>query len=156
MLEPAAAAAVAGLVAGVAYLPGRMLFATLLTPYDSLAPLSRIAALLLGPDFLPPEPAGFLVVSMALMLHLSFSILCAQLIGRFVHGCSLGHALWRGAAFGIGLFVVNYLWIAPHLFPWFVEGAHGGTAVCHLAYGAIVAGCYALLCRPGPRGKTGP
>ena len=46
--------------------------------------------------------------------------------------------------------MVNYFWIVPRLFPGFVEGAHGGTAVCHLAYGAIAAGCYALLCRPAP------
>lgn len=151
ILDPAAAAAVAGVVAGIVYVPGRMLFATLLTPHESLAPLSRIAALLLGRDVLPPEPAGFVVVTMALMLHLSFSVLCAQLIGRFVHGCSPGHAVWRGAAFGVGLFVLNYLWLAPLLFPWFVDGAHGGTAVSHLAFGAIAGGCYALLCRPARR-----
>ena len=150
VLQPAAAATVSGLVAGVVYVPGRMLFAALLTPHESLAPLSRIAALLLGPDVLPPEPAGFVVVSMALMIHLTLSIVCGQLIGRIVHGCSPGHAVWRGAAFGVGLFVLNYLWLAPRLFPWFVDGAHAGTAVSHLAFGAIAAGCYALLCRDDP------
>ena len=150
VLDPGAAAAVAGLVAGIVYLPGRMLFAVLLTPNESLAPLSRIAALLLGPDVLPPEPAGFRVVSMALMLHLAFSVMCGHLIGRLVGGCSAGHAIWRGAAFGLGLFVVNYFVLAPRLFPWFVEGAHAGTAVSHLVFGGVAAGCYALLCRPAP------
>lgn len=150
VLQPAAAATVAGLVAGLVYVPGRMLFAALLTPHESLAPLSRIGALLLGPDALPPEPAGFRVVSIALMIHLTLSIICGRLIGRLVHGCSPGRAIWRGAAFGMGLFVLNYLWLAPHLFPWFVEGAHGGTAVSHVVFGGIAAACYVLLCRPDP------
>lgn len=138
----------AGIVAGIVYLPGRMLFAVLLTPHDSLAPLSRIAALLLGPDVLPPEPANFVVVSMALLLHFGLSILYAQLIGQLVDGCGAGQALWRGAAFGLALFVVNFLGLAPRLFPWFAEGAHAGTAVSHVVFGIVAAACFTLLRRP--------
>ena len=69
----------AGLVAGIVYVPGRMLFALVLTPHGASAPLSRIAALLLGPDVLPPEPPTFVVITIALLIHFGLAIFAASL-----------------------------------------------------------------------------
>lgn len=147
-LEPSSAAAVCGVVAGAVYLPVRMLFAELLTPHGLLAPFQRIAAVLMGPDALPPAHAGFVAVSMALLVHLSLSLTLGQVIAHVVHRLRAHIAVLVGIAAGLGLFVVNYLVIAPLLLPWFSDGAHVGTALAHMVFGGVAAGVYTLLRKP--------
>jgi hypothetical protein len=149
-LEPPAAGALAGLVAGVVYLAGRMLAAELLTPHGPLAPFARIAALLMGPDVLPPTDATFGVVTMALMIHGVLCVFCGQIIGRVVDALDL-NAIDVGLCVGLGLFILNYFVLAPLLFPWFSGGAHVGTAISHMLFGAVAAGAYALLRVPRTR-----
>lgn len=148
VFDPGTAAVLAGLIAGLVYMPGRMLFAVLWTPHGSGAPLNRIAALLLGPDVLPPHPTNFVVIGIALLIHACLCLVCGQVIGHLVrHQRPLGAAL-RGLAIGLGIFVLNYFVIAPLMFPWFADGAHIGTALSHMVFGAVGAGVFALLCRP--------
>ena len=147
-LDPGTAAVLAGLIAGVVYMPGRMLFAAVLTPHGSGAPLNRIAALLLGPDVLPPHPTTFVVIGIALLIHACLSLVCGQVIGHLVRHRPVLRAALLGLAIGLGIFALNYFVIAPLMFPWFADGAHVGTALSHMVFGAVAAGVFALLCRP--------
>jgi hypothetical protein len=148
IFDAGAAAALAGLIAGAVYMPGRMLFAAAWTPHGSGAPLNRIAALLLGPDVLPPQPTSFVVIGIALLIHACLSLVCGQFIAHLVRRRPPVRAALFGLAIGLAIFVLNYVVIAPLMFPWFTDGAHLGTALSHMVFGAVAGGVFSLLRRP--------
>lgn len=154
--QPSALAGVpAGVIAGLAYLAAQVLFALALGGTGS-EPFQRIAAILLGPDAVPP-PAEWSarVVGMALIIHLPLSAVYGRLVDvlvmRTTHAATAG-AL--GAIAGAALFVLNRTLIAPHVFPGFDASHTLPTAVDHVLFGTVAAlVCFYLRRHLAMRGK---
>lgn len=136
----------AGVVAGAAYLLAQML-ALLAAGAGGSEPFQRIAAILLGPDVLPPPVAwDARVVSIALLIHVPLSALYGRLVDLVVmRSETLVRGAILGAVVGLVLFAVNRLLIASFVFPWFDASRNLLTAVNHMLFG-LVAGvlCVAL------------
>jgi hypothetical protein len=132
-----AASGIAGLVAGLAYLGAQMSLSTVLGLGGPAASLQRIGAILLGPDAAPPGQTAFVETAMGLLIHLPLSLVLGFLIGALVQGRSAPVAAARGAAVGVGFFVVAFYLVAPSVFPWFLEVRNVGTALDHAMFGAL-------------------
>jgi hypothetical protein len=131
-----AAAGVAGLVAGLAYLCAQMGFSTLLGLGGALASLQRIAAILLGPDALGPHPAPT-DLAMGLLIHVPLSLVAGYFIGHMARGRSAPVSAAIGAGIGLAFYSLAFYVIAPSAFPWFVDVRNAATAVDHAMFGAI-------------------
>jgi hypothetical protein len=134
--SPRSAAGVAGLVAGVAYLGVQMGFSTVLGLGGALASLQRIAAILLGPDALAPDP-GPTDLAMGLLIHLPLSLLAGYFIGHMVRSRYALTAAAIGAVIGLVFYGLAFYVIAPSAFPWFVDVRNAATGANHMMFGAI-------------------
>jgi hypothetical protein len=140
-LAPAGANAVAGMVAGAAYLAAQMTFSAALGLDGPWAPLQRIGAMLLGPDAAPPGRVEAVAVVIALFIHLPLSALYGRVIGA---GSGLlardtAGAAALGALLGLLVFGLDFYVIAPSAFPWFLEVRNAATACDHAIFGALCA-----------------
>jgi hypothetical protein len=149
----AAAGALAGLLAGIAYLSAQMLASAVVRDEAAVAPLLRISAILLGPDAaLPTAELDFVNVSMALFIQVPLAIAYGRLIAAIIRRFDLLmlQAVAAGMLTGIGLYVVNYWFIVPAAFPWF--DVHGGvlTLAYHALFGMLTGYLYCRL-RPARR-----
>lgn len=153
---PSALAGVpAGLVAGIAYLLAQALFAVLAYGGTGAEPFQRIAAILLGPDAAPP-PGEWTsrAVGIALIIHVPLAAIYGRIVDVLVmHFDHLAVAAAIGAMFGAMLYVLNFQWIAPAVFPWFGDSPALATAADHVLFGAVAALlCVALRRRFADRG----
>lgn len=135
-LGEGAAAGVAGLIAGLAYLGAQMGFSALLGLGGALASLQRIAAILLGPDALAPHPAST-DLAMGLLIHLPLSLVAGCFIGHMARGRGAPASAAIGAAIGLAFYGLAFYLIAPSAFPWFVDVRNAATAADHVMFGAI-------------------
>jgi uncharacterized membrane protein YagU involved in acid resistance len=127
-----------GLVAGAAYLAAQMSFTSLIQGDSAWAPLHRMAAILLGPDAAtPPFDAPMTLVGIALMIHFTLAIVYGRIVDWLVRGSAPQFAALLGAAFGLGIYVLNFWVFAPIAFPWFEESRSIVTAMDHAIFGAV-------------------
>lgn len=137
----------AGVIAGVVFIIVEMLLVWLVQGMSPWAPPRMMAAMVLGPDVLPP-PADFSLMAMmaALAIHFPLSIVYGLILGWVVHRLEMLAAVLVGAAFGlIAVYAVNFYVIAPVAFPWFVEAQNWVSALAHAIFGAVLAGSYAAM-----------
>ena len=99
-----AAGGVAGLIAGLAYIAAQMVFSTILRLDGPLAPLQRIAAILLGPDALPPGHVPVVELTMGMLIHLPLSLVFGFVIADRVRGFGANSGALLGAIAGLLLF----------------------------------------------------
>jgi hypothetical protein len=146
--EPVAGV-VGGFVAGLAYLLAQVAFTVAVRPGTAAEPLQRIAAILLGPDAAPP-PAEFTLVmfGMALIIHFGLAMAFGRLVSVLAWGRSTGAGILVGALVGLALYVIDFVLIAPHAFPWFLDSIRPVTVADHALFG-VVAAAVALALR-GP------
>jgi hypothetical protein len=139
----------AGVIAGLVFVIVEMLLVWLVQGMSPWAPPRMMAAMLLGPEILPP-PADFSLVAVAtaMVVHLPLSIVYGLILGWAVHRLGMGAALLVGAAFGlIAVYAVNFYLIAPMAFPWFVEARNWVSALGHVIFGVVLAGVYVAMRR---------
>ena len=132
------AAAMAGLLAGGVYLLMQMSFSAWLRDSSYLAPLQRIAAIVLGQDAAPPSDgltAGATVI--ALLVHFGLAIAYAACAGAIFRQMEKWEAISVGPILGYALYIVNFLLIAPRLFPWFEPVDGPLTALAHVMFGLV-------------------
>ncbi len=102
------------------------------------------AAIVLGPDVLPP-PASFdgRIVLIATLVHFALAIVYGLMLAWLIARLRSGASLFAGAAFGLCVYAVNMYGFAT-VFPWFASSRDWITAVTHVVFGVILAGVYRL------------
>lgn len=138
----------AGLIAGVVFLMLEMLLVWLVAGQSPWGPPRMIAAIALGRDVLPP-PATFAigVVAVAMMIHFALSVVYGLIGAWLVHRFDLAVALVVGAIYGWAIYAINFLFIAPAMFPWFQEARGMISIFSHIVFGAVLTGSYIALRR---------
>jgi uncharacterized membrane protein YagU involved in acid resistance len=146
------AGVIAGLVAGSAYLAAQVAFSGTLQDASFLAPLQRIAAILVGTDDLPPATEfSMTILGMALLIHFSLAVVFGRFVDLAVRHRTGAPALVRGVGVAVLLYGVNYFLIAPSTFPWFEENRGLTTLVDHMLFGAVCAAVYVQVRRARPQ-----
>jgi hypothetical protein len=141
---PAAAGEIAGAIAGATYLLVQMSIAR----GAAVAPLQRIAAMVLGPEAaLPPAQAGLPVLALALVLHFALAVVYGRFVCTLVWQRRVASALLLGAASGVALYGLNFELLAPTAFPWFAAATRLATLADHALFGALAAAVCLLLRR---------
>jgi hypothetical protein len=143
------AATWAGIIAGLVFVMVEMLLVWIVQGMSPWAPPGMMAAMVLGPEILPP-PSGFSmkIMAIAMMIHIPLSVIYGLVLGWAIHRLEMGAALMAGAAFGlIAVYGVNFYLIAPMVFPWFVEARNWISVVSHVMFGMILAGTYIAMRR---------
>lgn len=108
-----------------------------------------MAAMLMGPEILPP-PADFslMAVIVAMLIHFPLSIVYGLILGWAIHRLEMGAALLVGAAFGlIAVYAINFYVIAPMAFPWFVDARNWISVLAHIVFGVVLSGSYVAMRR---------
>lgn len=132
----------AGLIAGMLYIGVEMFFTPLFLGESGIAPLQRIAAIVLGARALaPPENATAETLLIGIGVHLVLSILFASIIAAAVHRSGPTAGVMVGAMAGLVLYTVNY-YAFTAVFPWFVSGRTWVTVFAHLIFGFVGAWIY--------------
>ena len=128
--------ALAGLVAGIVFAMLTMLWTAVNGP-GAMAAFQMIASLPYGGDAPQPLTAGTVVLGGAIHLALSvvYGIVFALLLPRRV---SRPVAYAAGAAFGLALYVVNFLILAPLAFEVFQMAHQGFEVVVHVLFGLLL------------------
>ena len=148
-LSPALAGVAAGLVAGAAYLVAQASFHAAILGRAWPEPLQRIAAMLLGEDAAPPPAElSLTIVGFALLIHFSLAIVYGRIVERLTVRASPAIAAARGGAFGVFLYAVNFLVVAPVAFPWFEASPIAVTLLDHVLFGAVAGLACVVLREP--------
>ncbi|MGH7459193.1 MAG: hypothetical protein ACREKN_08985 [Longimicrobiaceae bacterium] len=134
-----------GVIAGAVFMILEMMMVPIFLGDSAWAPPRMIAAIVLGQDVLPP-PATFDlgILMVAMVVHFVLSILFAIILALLIARRSLGKALAVGAAFGFGLYLVNFYGFTA-LFPWFAMARNWVSIVAHVLFGLIAAWSYHRL-----------
>jgi hypothetical protein len=148
----------AGLVAGAVFLALEMVLWPLLGLGTAWVPLRMIAAILLGPEVLPP-PSGFHagVLVAALLVHFSLSTVYASVFSAMryllLHGWNQpGLAELPHGMYGLVIYLINF-YLFTGLFPWFVEARHEISVLVHLVWGLMLPWTYDTLSAHGRRSR---
>ena len=139
----------AGLIAGAAFMMLEMFLVWALKGESPWGPPHMMAAMVMGKDVLPPPgtwaPFSMTIMMVAMMVHAMLSIVYGLIGAWIVHRFDLGVALLIGAGYGFALYVLNFLIIAPVMFPWFGMARGGISIFSHVLFGAILTGAYVGL-----------
>lgn len=143
------AGAVAGLIAGAVFMMVEMAMVMMFMGESPWGPPRMMGAMLLGQGALPPPATfdmGIIMAAMAVHVPLSvvYGLIGAWLIRRF----DWGGAALIGAAFGFAIYIVNFYFVAPAMFPWFVMARNWISAVTHIVFGIVLGLSYVALRRP--------
>jgi uncharacterized membrane protein YagU involved in acid resistance len=131
-----------GVVAGAIFMVLEMMMVPIFLGDSAWAPPRMIAAIVMGQDVLPPPATfDFGILMVAMVVHFVLSILFAIVLALVIARMSLGTALAVGAAFGLGLYVVNFYGFTA-LFPWFAMARNWVSIVTHVLFGLIAAWWY--------------
>lgn len=143
-------AVTAGLIAGIAFLAVEMVSMTLAAETDAWLPVRLIASLLIGKDVMlsallyglitPETPAIFTigVLVMALLLHLTMSVVLSTIIGALCRVKNIGLAISIGAGCGLAIYLINFYGISA-IYPWFEKGRGVISLFSHIVYGTTSA-----------------
>lgn len=152
------AALAAGAIASITYLVLEMLTLPLFTGASPWDLMRMVAALVWGPNVLPPPSTfdGTIVVS-ALLVHIALSLVYAVAFVIMFRGLPTPWIHVAGIIFGIALYLLNFH-VFTAFFPWFVAARGILTLVLHAIFGLIVAWTYVafsrLATRTYPRGSA--
>lgn len=136
----------AGIIAGAVFLMLEMLLVWAVKGESPWGPPRMIGAMVLGEGVLPP-PATFDIgiVMMAMVIHFILSVAYGLLGAWMVHRFDMGVALLVGGVYGLAIYIVNFLMIAPVMFPWFGMARGGISIFAHIAFGVVLTGAYIAL-----------
>lgn len=141
----------AGLIAGAAFMMIEMLLVWALKGESPWRPPHMMAAMVRGPGVLPPEgtyaAANMGIMLTAMAVHMPLAMMYGLLGAWMVHRFDLGWALVIGAVFGWAIYVLNFLVVAPVLFPWFGMARGGVSIFGHVMFGVILTGSHIALRR---------
>lgn len=146
---------VGGIVAGIVFAIVDMVLAVAIMGAPFVAPLRMIGAILLGPQALEPTYPLAQAAITGLLVHLVLSAIYGVIfvyllafVGQL--NASTGLLLLYGSLFGLALWIVNFLLIAPIAFPWFamVDQFWFGFVAHTFFYGTVLGG-YVAAARPG-------
>lgn len=142
------AAVWAGIVAGIVATGAQMVLWWVFT--DDLPEIlyrdARLtAAMLMGPEVLPPPPAfDWKVMAVATLIHFAISIAYGLLLACLIFRLGLVLALLVGAVYGLALYAINMYGMTV-LFPWFSVARDWITIVAHVVFGVSLASTYKAL-----------
>jgi hypothetical protein len=139
--------AAAGLIAGIAFVVAQMALVWLVDGQSPWAPPHLIAAMVLGPEILPPADFSLPATLVALAIHLPLAALYGIAIGALVSHFTLGPALGAGMLAGIAIYGLHFRLVVPSLFPWFVDARGPVTLFTHALFGMVAAGLYVTMRR---------
>jgi hypothetical protein len=141
----------AGLVAGAVFMMLEMILVWVIKGESPWAPPHMMAAMILGEGVLPPSsayaPFDVGITAAAMAVHGPLSIAYGLVGAWIVHRLDLGLAVLVGAVFGWAIYIVNFLIVAPVLFPWFGMARGGISIFAHVVFGAVLTGSYIALRR---------
>lgn len=146
--------AVGGIVAGIVFILAEMVISAAMGgPF--FAPLRMIGAMVLGTDALSPAyplaTAAIVGALVHLVLSAIFGIIFVFLLAYTRQlDASTGMLLLYGSLFGLALWVINFLIIAPIAFPWFamIDQFWFGFVAHTFFYGTVLGG-YVASVKPG-------
>lgn len=143
------AGAIAGLIAGIAFLILQMGLVWTEQGLSPWVPPYMIAAMALGPGALPATGtwAAFdlTIIMMAMIIHFPMSIALGLLGAWLVHRLDFTMAVMNGAVLGLLVYRVNFYMVAPLAFPWFGMGRNWIGAFSHIMFGAALSISYIAL-----------
>lgn len=130
---------IAGILAGIAFLMAEMIMLSM-SGQSPFGPPRMMAAMVMGPEVLPP-PATFdlMIMMVAMMVHMVLSIMSAFVFGLIYTrmGRSLPKALTLGAVFGLIMYFVAF-YLGTAIWPWF-EMARGLISIIgHVIFGFVL------------------
>ncbi len=132
--------ALGGAIAGAVFAVVTMWF-TASMGQPAQMPLMMIAAMVQGQEALMTGTASPAVgVAVHMVLSIAFGVGFAALATRLKSDALIAVA---GAAYGVALYVVNFLVVSPLLFPWFADANQPFELVIHVVFGVLVS--YAVL-----------
>ena len=139
----AGAAVIAGLIAGAVFLMLEMLMVPMFLAGSPWGPPRMIAAMVMGPDVLPP-PASFdlVILMVAMMIHIVLSIVLALVFALLAKGRPMTTTIMVGAVFGLVLYLVNFYGMTA-VFPWFAEARNWVSLFAHVMFGVVLGWAYA-------------
>lgn len=139
------AAILAGLVSGILFLILQMVGRAILTGGSIWLVPHYIAAIVLGPDTLPP-PAPFdpLVLLIAVLLNTVLSLIFTLILAAIIHEWQLLTGIIVGGMFGLALYAINY-YSFSYFFPWFYPIRTWVDVVAHILFGMVAGGIYEYL-----------
>jgi len=139
----------AGLIAGAVFLLLEMFMVWAFKGESPWGPPHMMAAMLLGKGVLPPEgtyaPFDIGILMAAMAVHVPLSIVYGVIGAWIVHRFDLAASLAIGAVYGWAIYIMNFLMIAPVMFPWFGMARGGISIFAHVVFGAVLTGSYILL-----------
>jgi hypothetical protein len=136
------AAVWAGVVAGAAFMIVTMLLVPLLLDGSPWQMPLMVAAIVLGPQVLPPPSVfGLGAFLVAMSVHFALALAYAATLAAIVHRLPPLSATLVGVLFGLVLYAVNFH-LFTYMFPWFAAARDAVTVVAHLVFGALAAYTY--------------
>ena len=138
------AAMIAGVIAGLVFLLVNMALAGQLLGNAQL-PLQLAAALLLGPEVMPPAvglDGGVFMTGFGVHLVLAVAFTC--LIAFCLHRWGIWVGIFGGALFGLALYSINYYFAADFI-AGFAAFRSWLMAASHVIFGAVAGGLYEFL-----------
>jgi hypothetical protein len=149
-INPGAAAA-AGIIAGVVATGAQLVLWGIFTdelPSIFFRDARLAAAMLMGPDILPP-PATFewKVIIVATFIHFMLSIAYGLILAPLITHSGMVTSMLAGAVFGLILYGAN-MYGMTLIFPWFSVARDWITLVTHIVFGISLAVPYKLLSKP--------
>lgn len=144
----------AGIVSGAVFLVLEMVMVPMFMDGSPWGPPRMIAAMVMGEGVLPP-PATFdlTIVMVAMVVHFVLSILFAIVLALLIARLGFGVALAVGAAFGLGLYLINFYGMTA-IFPWFAMARNWVSIFAHVMFGLIAAWWYKARTRPAGERTT--
>lgn len=144
------AAALAGVIAGLAFMMLEMALIMMLQGQSPWGPPRMMAAMVMGQGVLPPmgEPAtfDFGIMMAAMMIHLMLSIILGIVLGFIISRLrlSLVASIVGGAVFGMVLYYVDFYGFTA-VFPWFAMARGPISLFSHAMFGAVAGGVYKAI-----------
>lgn len=144
------AAVLSGIIAGMVFLMFEMVMVPMVLGDSVWAPVRMMAAIIMGKGVLPP-PATFEfgIFLVALMLHMTLSVIYSSILGWAISKMSMGTSVLTGLVFGLGLYIVNFYGFTA-IFDWFAMARNWVSILAHLIFGLTAAYSYKKLYHPTP------
>ncbi len=138
-----AASGWAGIAAGAAFILLQTALVTLFEGGQNTDAIRLIAAIAVGSGALPAAtPLTAIIYLAAMGVHMILSLIYARILALCIDGMTAQRAVLIGAAFGAGLYILNY-YVFTAVFPWFAVSRGWITLTSHVAFGVIAASIYA-------------
>ena len=134
----------AGIIAGLIFMMLEMIMVPLFMDGSPWGPPRMIGAIALGKDVLPPPATfDFVVVMVAVVVHLALSVIYAIILAWIISVAktSFWVSILIGAVFGFVLYLVNF-YLLTGIFPWFANARNWVSVFTHIIFGIGAAWAY--------------